>query len=1325
MNVHNQGFSGGLNQDLSNNKYPNNCVYWASNFRLVSKDGLSTGALTNINGNNKILSLGGDGEQVKGYCLIRDTLVLFIHSDDGGRIMAWEHTNTDYETESPKLIYTDPNLDFSQADEIIAVGRYETENIQKVYFTDGVSFFKHLNIVHPTLGLGAQLDYDIDSLDLVSDVEFSSMSLELVSGGNLKAGKIQYAYQLYSKRGSESVLSPASQLIHLTEYDEKKDSRDYFGSEINTNVNKSVLVTIENPDELFTRLRLVALEYSVLYQVPSIRIVGEYNIENLSSITVVDTGSSIGELTLEEYRFIQNNFYPKTLDIKNDYLFAANIQNDYFDITDEDFDARVFRANSSDVITVYNGNSLVNIPYPFASETMPAFDKELYNKFNDINNDYVGNTASGTQEFKYQPGSSGTILGGKGVNIEYEFVTDQVVLDDTPRSNDWGEGYPRLQVNSKALFENQANPLTKVGYQRDEIYRFGIVFFDKKGRQSFAKWIGDIRFPTNRELPFIQYDSVNNRTLANILGIKFTVNTSNINDKISGYQIVRSERTSADKTILSQGLVGYPIYTSIGEAGDANHLYSLATEPLVRDMYYKYTSYDRHAETIGNISADDLYERNNSNVSMNDTYLEFDSPDIVINKPKLPITGAYMDVFGYLTNVENCTISGVRGYEDNDHGFLKQRDILTADKPRGFGYGNSLYRTKVDVSNYRLFSAKSVGLGGSADDDATKLIIDGGQIYNNQAYSPQPDNSNSKSKWGLRGTHALLNIEDPIAIDTNWLSSSDNIRFLIANYRVFKGRSIYGGSSYEARTYSKYYPASEFIEASTSEVDVYGGDTYISYFIFNRAIYDQETRTEGYRIESYQMYPVESTINLNLRLDKMQDYINWGFFRDSGVVDYKLMEDVRMGVSIYGSNYPSELGNLYRYNSVYSAIDKSKEYYSKPFDFDSEEINDTRIYASEKKINGEYIDQWTKFKFNNYIDVDSKHDAITKIVTFKNYLFCVQPTGISIVSVNPRSVINDNNAGELVLGTGGILDRYDYITEKSGSTFYDGIITSDDYLFYVDGKRKRINKIVPGKEEAISVIKGIDSTLDKLTFETVNAGFDRGYNEVIFAIDGITVAFNEAANCFSGSYSFIPGKMISIGGDFYSTFPFNEDATWLYSDFATDTIGYSGTNDTDPDWDNVLIGPSGQGEGLWKHNIGNPGQFYGGDGGAEDSYITLIINPNQNMVCYFDNLDLRTESTDSNGDDVPDDIFYRMEVSNSYQEITKELTFNLNQNQNTGSIKRLGRIWRTSILPQVASGNSASRIVDTYIKLTLRYDNSSGNKFKVHDAQVYWRPAKH
>jgi len=1462
MKKHIQGFAHGINQDISTNKYPNTNFYWAQNFRLVSKDGLATGALTNVEGTSPKVSVGG-GQSIIGTCLIRDTLVMFVASDEGGKIYIWNYNSNDF-MESPVLVYHDPDLDFNTDKPIRAVGRYETAKIQKVYFTDGESFFKHLNII-PEEDEGYPLDYPVDSLDLVSDIDFSTIDLEIVEGGNLKAGKIQYAYQLYSKRGSESVYSPTSQIIHITEADSTFNSSDYYGSEKGEIVNKSINVSITNPDPLFTRLRLVALEYTVLSQIPSVRIVGEYNIEDLTELTVSDTGSSIGELTLEEFRLIQNNFFPKALDIKNDYLFAANIKTDYFEITDDEFDARAFRANASDEIVVYNGSNEIPVNLSTPS-TLPNVKTEQFNSFNDLQNDYKNNDVEITlteqqNQYKFKPDSSGTILGGKGINIEYEFITNEVILDDSPRTNDWGEGYPRLNIGVNPPYENNASPLSKVGYQRDEIYRFGIVFFDKKGRQSFVKWIGDIRFPSNRDSDdngdygYVYYDSDNNRTIARILGIKFNVNIpSSIEEKISGYQIVRAERTNSDKTIYSQGLVGFPVYTSVGLGADVDHRYSMATPPTAWDMTFYASTTERATEnypTVGDrISGQDKYQESNSSILLDSTLMEFDSPETTFNKSKYPLANAYLDVFGWQDEIETLALSGGRGYEDFDGdgtpdlGNDNERDIMVADKPRNFNY-TPLGRFKANVEFQKLFTPKSRGNASAPDDDATKVVLENGTIYNNQAYAPSSDtnagnNFTIKSKWGLRGTHMVFGIKDSTPSFLTWAATG--LKFPMANYKVYKGRSIYGGSSYEARTSTKYYPASEFIKyggslgdieevereetlssftitysdlpvnvcsstntttvyanntkpqegdilykdsgltepwdiagggffkfdspaiygdevfglainpiAGTSQgeilrqsgdiiytcgdtsgyadvnsdgtINVFGGDTYISYFAYLRSLYDKE-RANGYRIESKVFYPAESTININLRSDQIQDYINWGFYRDNRVTDYKLMENASNGVLSYGLNYPTDLGNLYRYNSAYSCMDKSKEFFPKPFDFTSTLTNDVRITASEKKINGEYIDSWTIFKFNNYIDVDSKHNEIVKLITFKNNLFYFQPTAVGIASVNDRSLIQDGQAGQLTLGTGGILPRYDYVTDKSGSEYYEAILASDDFLFYADGRRKRINKLVPGKEVAVSIVKGIDSTLDKLSWENVRAGFDRGYNEVIFAIDDKTLAFSESADAFVSHYTFHPGLMFSINKDFFSVAEEQDESPWLYNDLQTSVVGYS--NDANNDY--IIIGPSSTSNTLYQHNVGEPGKFYGG-GEGEDSYLTLIINPMGNTVCYFDNLDLRTEST-LNGVDDPDDVFYRLESSNNYQEMSRELAFLMNQTDptkgytyNKGSIKRIGRKWRTPIMPQY-SGTTYSRMVDTYLKVTLRYSNT-GNEFRVHDVITYYRPSNH
>ena len=74
---------------------------------------------------------------------------MFMSAPDGGRIYRFKDTGSDFPIMGEmELVYTDPDLVFDPNLPIRAVGRYETEDIQKVYFTDTENFFYHLNTIH-------------------------------------------------------------------------------------------------------------------------------------------------------------------------------------------------------------------------------------------------------------------------------------------------------------------------------------------------------------------------------------------------------------------------------------------------------------------------------------------------------------------------------------------------------------------------------------------------------------------------------------------------------------------------------------------------------------------------------------------------------------------------------------------------------------------------------------------------------------------------------------------------------------------------------------------------------------------------------------------------------------------------------------------------------------------------------------------------------------------------------------------------------------------------------------------------------------------------
>jgi len=87
---------------------------------------------------------------------------------------------------------------------------------------------------------------------------------------------------------------------------------------------------------------------------------------------------------------------------------------------------------------------------------------------------------------------------------------------------------------------------------------------------------------------------------------------------------------------------------------------------------------------------------------------------------------------------------------------------------------------------------------------------------------------------------------------------------------------------------------------------------------------------------------------------------------------------------------------------------------------------------SNLKSNGEYIDSWIKYQPANYIDVDSKYGEITHLRKFNNKLFFWQDQATGLLSVNERTQITDESNLPLILGNGGVLDRYDYIDDTAG-----------------------------------------------------------------------------------------------------------------------------------------------------------------------------------------------------------------------------------------------------------------------------------------------------
>lgn len=236
------------------------------------------------------------------------------------------------------------------------VGNRENENIIKVYWADGNAQLRTLNIAEsnwPDLSDGM-------NADIVLPVLLSKPVANIIQGGNLIAGKVQYAYSVFNLHGVESIVSPLSIPLSI--------SFDMEGGESAEVMPLSAEVSLTNIDTNFEYIRIYSIHYQELNQTPKISLIYETQISG-TSLTIIDDGNLfISELNEEQFKFLGGVVLkPTTIAIKDNILFAANYKTTNFDIPDtENLDSKVFGAATGSPIP-----QAYELRYQFSFSSVP------------------------------------------------------------------------------------------------------------------------------------------------------------------------------------------------------------------------------------------------------------------------------------------------------------------------------------------------------------------------------------------------------------------------------------------------------------------------------------------------------------------------------------------------------------------------------------------------------------------------------------------------------------------------------------------------------------------------------------------------------------------------------------------------------------------------------------------------------------------------------------------------------------------------------------------------------------------------------------------
>jgi hypothetical protein len=525
-------------------------------------------------------------------------------------------------------------LNFSLANEVYreALGRRESSLRGTFYWTDDYNHPRALNIYNPQCPA-----IPVGLLDWKPSVDMSTPIIEnVLEGGLLVAGSYQFAYQLYSKDGGVTAYSPASTLVPITDSNLNGPYFEYDGAAVETPTGKSIAISISHIDLRYDFIKIVSIEYSV-EDVPIINYVYDLPIDGETMEFVISGGEDKIAISVEE--FVNPLIFfdrVKTFTQKKNRLYPANTRTTSFEVN---YDSRAYRFDNTQVCKVFSRDGSYKL---IDNTTFQIYDvngtpvtpynvpdnEDAVNAYNDESGQIYGLLPTqdyddwlNNYQYKYQ--TDGTTIGGEGPNVSYKFTfhdlrgDSQMVysyLDSTtfnlknynmtnaPFVENLVTSAGTVNFGTPALdgfyhpiqgWGGYKNPLKSTiydGYSRGEIYRFGVVFYNDKGQESFVNWIADIRIPEPWEgtisgsdyadLSTYEDDGFGDkRILTRSMGVEFTFN--NLPANITGIRIVRVQRQKKDKTRFGTGAVFGLLDSRIKLAGtgvttDCLHLLSFS-----------------------------------------------------------------------------------------------------------------------------------------------------------------------------------------------------------------------------------------------------------------------------------------------------------------------------------------------------------------------------------------------------------------------------------------------------------------------------------------------------------------------------------------------------------------------------------------------------------------------------------------------------------------------------------------------------------------------------------------------------------------------------
>lgn len=353
-----------------------------------------------------------------------------------------------------------------------------------------------------------------------------------------------------------------------------------------------------------------------------------------------------------------------------------------------------------------------------------------------------------------------------------------------------------------------------------------------------------------------------------------------------------------------------------------------------------------------------------------------------------------------------------------------------------------------------------------------------------------------------------------------------NDAYIVSNLKRNNKDSIYGGRTEFAYSSNEYIAMSDVMpiqnKVVASQIFYVEGDTYCSLYLRNKSSYINSQKPEliGFHWDNFP----STGGNASQRRWQYNKYNAWCY----GVVLESTIEP-RLSNSNEFYLFSKSIDFNYQeiYNSGYLQENTLRKSIPVPYNFKDDPILNNIIAVSKTKMNGDHIDNWTKFLTNEFYELDKNMGTAFNIIKENDELYVIQENQTSRIFIDEKSFVTPDNGGSAIQinqGNGASISGHKVVSQY-GTSFRRAVVKNPFGFVFFDENKNEIVKITQPLLITNNLALEVKSMFENNKVVGIENYYDEEYKEINIRFRtendfNFVISYNELLKVFNGKIDY-------------------------------------------------------------------------------------------------------------------------------------------------------------------------------------------------------------